>query len=72
MKVDASSYRALGFTDYLTKPYNEAALYNILAHVSRRAPRLPPQEPTLATPKVASHYDLTLFGRLADDPRFCR
>ena len=70
VKVDASSYQALGFTDYLTKPYNEAALYNILAHVSRRAPQLPPQEPALATASSAAHYDLTLFGRLADDPDF--
>ena len=70
VKVDASSYQALGFTDYLTKPYNEAALYNILAHVSRRAPQLPPHEPMVTTPNPASHYDLTLFGRLADDPDF--
>ncbi len=70
VKVDASSYQTLGFTDYLTKPYNEAALYNILAHVSRRAPQLPPQEPAPATASSAAHYDLTLFGRLADDPDF--
>ena len=70
VKVDASTYQALGFTDYLTKPYNEAALYNILAQVSRRGSQLLTHEPTLPTPLPALHYDLQLFGRLADDDDF--
>ena len=70
VKVDASSYQALGFTDYLTKPYNEAALYNILAHVSKRGSQLPTHEWALATPNPGLHYDLSMFGRLADDPDF--
>ncbi|TDN36353.1 response regulator [Hymenobacter sp. UV11] len=70
VKVDAGSYQALGFTDYLTKPYNEAALYNILAHVSRRAPQLAMQELGLASPNSGLYYDLKMFGRLADDHDF--
>jgi len=70
VKVDASSYQALGFTDYLTKPYNEAALYNILAHVSRRAPQLAMQELGLTSPNPGLYYDLKMFGRLADDLDF--
>lgn len=70
VKVDAGSYQALGFTDYLTKPYNEAALYNILAQVSRRAPRLVPPEAKPTTTDPGAYYDLQLFGRLASDPEF--
>ena len=72
VKVDASSYQALGFTDYLTKPYNEAALYTLLAQVSRRSPRLPLPAPVPAAPAPALYYDLKLFGRLADDDDFVR
>nr|WP_262903468.1 ATP-binding protein [Hymenobacter psoromatis] len=72
VKVDAGSYQSLGFTDYLTKPYNEAALYAMLAQVSRRAPLLPVPAPASASapagPGLA--YDLQLFGRLADDQDF--
>lgn len=70
VKVDAGSYNTLGFTDYLTKPYNEAALYNILAQVSRRAPRLVPPEAAPAATDPGAYYDLQLFGRLASDPEF--
>ena len=72
VKVDAGSYQSLGFTDYLTKPYNEAALYAMLAQVSRRAPPLPvpAPAPALAPAGPGLAYDLQLFGRLADDQDF--
>ncbi|MBH0619664.1 Hpt domain-containing protein, partial [Salmonella enterica] len=43
---------------------------NILAQVSRRAPRLSPPEAAPATTDPGSYYDLQLFGRLASDPEF--
>ena len=70
VKVDAGSYQTLGFTDYLTKPYNESALYNILAQVSRRAPQLTNQEIVPDAPAPGMYYDLKMFGRLADDEEF--
>ena len=70
VKVDAGSYQTLGFSDYLTKPYNESALYNILAQVSRRAPKLINQEIIINTYNTGVHYDLKMFGRLADDEEF--
>lgn len=70
VKVDAGSYQTLGFSDYLTKPYNEAALYNILAQVSRRAPQLSGQEVFPEQAASDHYYDLKMFGRLADDDDF--
>jgi len=64
MRINADSYRALGFTNYLTKPYRELELYNMIAQVSQRAP-VAPAGPAL-------YYDFLLLGRLATDTVFIR
>ena len=59
VKVNATTFRKLGYSAYLTKPYTEQALYQLLARVGRR----PTAAPTL-------RYDFSALGRLAHDPVF--
>ena len=58
VKVNATSYRKMGFAAYLTKPYSEQALYQVLARVGCR------------TTAPALRYDFSGLGRLAADPVF--
>ncbi|MBO2008255.1 ATP-binding protein [Hymenobacter negativus] len=79
-RVNAESCQALGFSDYLIKPYTEQALYQMLARVSHRpaedatpavAVELVPESPLLpADPSL--HYDFLLLGKLATDTDFVR
>jgi len=73
IRINANSYQALGFTDYLTKPYTEVALYNLLAQISQRAPAdLAPTKETATTTNVSPHYDFVMLGKLANNPEFVR
>lgn len=73
IRINAGSSRALGFTDYLTKPYAESALYHILSQVSRRAQAAqPPTKPRLAPPDLGLHYDFSMLGKLATNADFIR
>lgn len=76
IRVNADSSRDLGFTDYLTKPYAESALFRMLAQVSQRAQAV---LTTLEVPQVPAapasrglHYDFSMLGRLATDEGFIR
>lgn len=71
IQVSAESFQALGFTNYLIKPYHEVALYRMLAQVSQRAQTGPPPVPTTTTAK-GPHYDFFMFGKLAFDTEFIR
>ena len=42
-RVNTDSREALGFTAFLTKPYSELALFNLLARVSQREPQPTPE-----------------------------
>jgi two-component system aerobic respiration control sensor histidine kinase ArcB len=71
IQVSADSFQALGFTNYLIKPYHEVALYKMLAQVSQRVQAIPTPVPT--TPVVKRpHYDFFMFGKLASDTAFIR
>jgi len=74
IRLNASTYRELGFTDFLAKPYSEAALHELLARVSRReltvAP--PPTPPAPAAEPPGLRYDFEQLGRLAHDGEFVR
>ena len=73
MRLNADTRQALGFTDFLTKPYSERALYRVVARASGRAARAQqPAEVTLAPADLGLHYDFELLGKLADDPGFVR
>lgn len=73
LQVNAGSCQALGFNDYLLKPYSEAALYELLVRVSQRAPLLAAETvPAVAPATSGRHYDLTMLGKLAVDPTFVR
>ncbi|WP_375418934.1 ATP-binding protein [uncultured Hymenobacter sp.] len=71
IRVNPESSHVLGFTDYLTKPYTELALYKILAQVSQRAQASlpPPDAPNLPASR-GLHYDFSMLGRLASDESF--
>jgi signal transduction histidine kinase/DNA-binding response OmpR family regulator len=80
-RVNAESCQALGFSDYLIKPYTEQALYQMLARMSQRpaAPILPmtaAPEQLLESPLLPAdpslHYDFLLLGKLATDTEFVR
>ncbi|MBO0356817.1 response regulator [Hymenobacter sp. BT186] len=72
IRINAGSYQSLGFTHYLTKPYTDVALYNLLAQVSKRAPGggLPLPEEPAAPAELGLHYDFNLLGKLGNDPVF--
>jgi PAS domain S-box-containing protein len=71
IRINASSYQSLGFTHYLTKPYTDVALYNLLAQASQRAPVGAPMQEIPATPVEAGlHYDFNLLGKLGNNPVF--
>ena len=78
VRVNAESSQALGFTDYLIKPYTEASLYTILAQVSQRMQSsLPPAaapapEPMTTSADLGLHYDFSMLGKLAHDAEFVR
>lgn len=73
IRINANSYQALGFTHYLTKPYSEAALYTLVAQVSRRTLAPVQFEETPSGPVTPGlHYDFSLLGRLATDAVFIR
>lgn len=73
IRVNAESCQALGFTDYLTKPYSEFALYNTLAQVSRGAQApLVLAETALGPSEAGLHYDFAMLGKLATDTSFVR
>ncbi|TGD81154.1 ATP-binding protein [Hymenobacter wooponensis] len=72
IRISEDSYEQLGFTDFLTKPYSETELYNLLAQVSQRqqiplppAPPVPPHDPNL-------RYDFYMLGKLATNKEFIR
>ncbi|WP_167855459.1 ATP-binding protein [Hymenobacter fodinae] len=72
IRISEDSYQQLGFTDFLTKPYSETELYNLLAQVSQRqptplppAPAIPPHDPNL-------RYDFYMLGKLATNKEFIR
>ncbi len=71
IRLNASTYRSLGFTDFLAKPYSEAALQELLVRVSRRELTVPPPAAPLAEPP-GLHYDFDQLGRLAHDSEFVR
>lgn len=71
IQVSAESFQALGFTNYLIKPYHEVALYRMLTQVSQRTQVTPPSAPTIPTAK-GPHYDFFMFGKLASDTEFIR
>jgi len=74
LRVNAASFQALGFTAFLTKPYTEAALFNVLTQVSQRAPPLA-QPVVVPTPSASQElsYDFSQLGtKLAADPKFVR
>ncbi|HEX8507394.1 MAG TPA: ATP-binding protein [Hymenobacter sp.] len=71
IRVNADSIHALGFTDYLIKPYHEATLYKLLAQAARgEHVDLPP--PLVAPTTVAQElcYDFDIFGKLAENKEF--
>lgn len=71
IRINASSYQSLGFTHYLTKPYTDVALYNLLAQASQRAPvGAPLQEAPVAPTEEGLHYDFNLLGKLGRNPVF--
>lgn len=73
IRLNADSYRGLGFTDFLTKPYGEATLYQLLARMSHR--ELPaPLPAAVAAPleQPGLRYDFDQLGRLAHDGEFIR
>ena len=83
IRVNDDTYRNLGFAEFLTKPYSEQALYQMLAQVSGRAdasaaaPTAPAPAPASAAAEAepaeaGRHYDFLLLGRLATDAEFIR
>jgi signal transduction histidine kinase/CheY-like chemotaxis protein len=82
-RVNAESCQALGFSDYLIKPYTEQALYKMLARVSQRTTAAAPGPPVVAVQELPQelhmlptdpslHYDFLLLGKLATDTDFVR
>ncbi len=72
IRLNSDTSQALGFTDFLTKPYTELALYKIIAQVSRRAEGAPVADAAAEPCDVGLHYDFQMLGRLADDADFIR
>jgi len=73
LQINASSYQAQGFNDYLLKPFSEAALYELLVRVSQRAPFMAGEVASATSPATSKrHYNLTMLGKLAVDPTFVR
>ena len=72
MRVNADTYEELGFTNFLTKPYVELALYHIIAQASQRAAQDVHPKAVATDLDLGLHYDLQMLGRLADDPSFVR
>ena len=74
VRVNSDTHQSLGFTDFITKPYTELALYKLIAQVSHRAEdaQLPTAAPTIAGSNLGLHYDFQMLGRLADDADFVR
>ncbi|WP_052732407.1 ATP-binding protein [Hymenobacter terrenus] len=75
IRVNANTYKGMGFTNFLTKPYTELSLYKIIAHVSQRTEAV--SAPTaveipVKTLDLGLHYDFSMLGKLADDPGFIR
>jgi two-component system aerobic respiration control sensor histidine kinase ArcB len=71
IQVSADSFQALGFTNYLIKPYHEVALYRMLAQVSQRVQPISVPAPAPSVTK-GPHYDFFMFGKLASDAEFIR
>jgi two-component system aerobic respiration control sensor histidine kinase ArcB len=71
IQVSADSFQALGFTNYLIKPYHEVALYRMLAQVSQRVQPISVPAPASSVTK-GPHYDFFMFGKLASDAEFIR
>ena len=82
IRVNDDTFQRLGFAEFLTKPYSERALYQMLAQVSGRADALPAQTsppappaadaPAVPAAETGRHYDFLLLGRLATDAEFIR
>jgi signal transduction histidine kinase/DNA-binding response OmpR family regulator len=72
IRISEESYAGLGFTDFLTKPYSEAELYNLLAQISQRQQTpLPPPPPITPHPE-GLRYDFYMLGKLANNKEFIR
>ncbi|WP_426062215.1 ATP-binding protein [Hymenobacter sp. B1770] len=73
IRVNERSCESLGFNDFLTKPYSELALYNIIAKVSQRSKSpLAPVDVPIAASDLGLRYDFAMLGRLATDQTFIR
>ncbi|QJX45939.1 response regulator [Hymenobacter taeanensis] len=72
IRISEESYEALGFTDFLTKPYSEAELYNLLAQTSQRQQTPLPAPPPVASQPEGLRYDFYMLGKLASNKEFIR
>jgi PAS domain S-box-containing protein len=73
IRVNDGTRAGLGFTDFLTKPYSEMSLYNIIAKVSQRSQGTPALvDLPIAASDLGLHYDFDMLGKLADDQNFIR
>lgn len=77
IRIDANTCQALGFTDFLLKPYTQAALHQLLTRVSQRethpavgVPSFFAPADSMALPETELHYDFLGLGKLGTDAEF--
>lgn len=78
IRINADSCQALGFTDFLLKPYTEAALHQLLVRVSSAGQVTASEKNNLMVAstsppsEIGLYYDFLSLGRLGTDPEFLR
>lgn len=76
IRINVDTCQAMGFVDFLLKPYTEAAFYQLLVRVSQRG-RFLAGLPLLVAPSTPTvevdaelHYDFVGLGKLGTDTEF--
>jgi two-component system aerobic respiration control sensor histidine kinase ArcB len=79
IRINAESCQTLGFTDFLLKPYSEAALHHLLTKLNSRGPSITTsiKEFQLSSYEADSsdselYYDFKTLGKLGTEPEFTR